>query len=122
MGIQVGNILFGLSPIGTEIMLTVNVVDTIKEKFIKHLGTIKNHCAPIGTAKMQSHGVIGNRSNMHEITIDSYKLFLLEFNRSNGQHFANAFIRKFNTNNPELLLIDDNDEAREYIFNRYLVH
>lgn len=59
---------------------------------------------------------------MHEITINSYKLFLLEFNRSNEQHFANAFIRKFNPNNPELLLMDDNDEAREYIFNRYLVH
>ena len=59
---------------------------------------------------------------MREITIDNYKLFILSFNTFNGTSFAKDFVREFKIQNPELLKIEDNNLAKEYIFKRYLLH
>ena len=59
---------------------------------------------------------------MHELTIDEFKYFIINFDRGSTQSFAKTFAREFKTSNAELLLIDDNDEAKEYIFRKYLLH
>lgn len=59
---------------------------------------------------------------MQELTIEGYKHFILTYKNSSSRSFARAFASAFKTDNEELLLIENNDEAREYIFKRYLVH
>lgn len=59
---------------------------------------------------------------MHEITIDDYKLFIMQYQEDSALSFAQTFAKRFNTDNPYLADMHNDAEAKEYIFNKYLVH